>query len=371
MWTCCARSPGPTLRRARTRLSTLSGTECRPCSTSPYFARLLGLSPADDEVAALEPEAFRRGLHDAFGSWLAELAADRPLVLAFEDVHWADASSLELTRELGRLCEELPLALYVTARPEAETTLEELAPGAWAIRLEPLDETAIGELVHHVLEGPAPLGLVPWIVERTTGNPYFVEELIRALREREILVYADDLWSLRPGWEEGEVPPTVEGLLASRIDLLPKSAASVLQTTSVIGRVVRVPLLAAVRSEKGDLDVALETLVHRGFLDRLDENETPIVGFHHALVQDVAYSRLLRRQQRDLHRRVAEVAEALYGTGDDVLDLLARHLYLGEAGAKAVDYLVRAGERAKRLFANAEAIVHLARAIEVASLIRS
>jgi adenylate cyclase len=331
----------------------------------PYFARLLGVPVTDDDVTALEPEAFRRGLHESFTSWLSNIAAEGPIVLALEDAHWADPSSLDLTRELGRICETRPLVLYLTARPEAATALEELVPGARKIPLEPLDEIGIGQLVQDVLEGPAPTGLVGWVIERTTGNPFFVEELVRALREHEILERSDGQWLLRPGWEEGQIPPNVEGLLASRIDLLPRPAADVLQTASVIGRVIPVPLLAAVRGDEGDLAGVLETLVQRGFLDLLGQDEVPTIGFHHALVQDVAYSRLLRRQRRSLHRRVAEVAETLYGAGDDVLDLLARHLYLGEAGAKAIDYLVRAGERAKRLFANEEAILHFGRAVEL------
>jgi class 3 adenylate cyclase/tetratricopeptide (TPR) repeat protein len=332
----------------------------------PYFARLLGVATtANDQVAALEPEAFRRGLHESFTAWLSQTTAEGPLVLALEDAHWADPSSLDLTRELGRLCEKRPLVLYLTARPEAESALEELVRGARRIPLEPLDETGIGQLVQDVLEGPAPTGLVRWVIERTTGNPFFVEELVRALREHEILERSDGQWLLRPGWEEGQIPPNVEGLLASRIDLLPRPAANVLQTASVIGRVVPVPLLAAVRGDEGDLAGVLETLVQRGFFDLIGQDEVPTVGFHHALVQDVAYSRLLRRQRRDLHRRVAEVAESLYGAGDDVLDLLARHLYLGEAGGKAIEYLVRAGERARQLYANEEAILHFGRAAEL------
>lgn len=332
----------------------------------PYFARLLGLPPpADDEVAALEPEAFRRGLHQSFASWLLHIAAEEPLVLVLEDAHWADPSSLDLTRELGRLSETRPLVLYLTARTEAETALDELLPGARKIQLEPLDEVGIGRLVHEVLEGPAPPGLVPWVIERTTGNPFFVEELVRALREHEILTRAEGLWVLEQGWEESQVPPTVEGLLAARIDLLPRAAAEVLQTASVIGRVIPVPLLAAIRGGD-DLAGVLESLVQRRFLDVIGRDEQPTVGFHHALVQEVSYSRLLRRRRRDLHRRVAEVAESLYGAGDDVLDLLARHLYLGGGGAKAIDYLVRAGERARLLYANEEAIVHFGRAAELA-----
>ena len=243
----CARSrassPRPTREETRDRIRGAVSTE----GAVPYFIRLLGLpAEPDDAVATLEPEAFRRGLHRAFARWLSDLAAERPLVLALEDAHWADASSLEVTRELGLLCAEKPLALCLTARLEAEVALGELMTGARSIHLEPLDELGIAELLQHLLGGPAPGALVEWVVERTTGNPFFVEELVRALRENEILVAADGRWSLRPGWERDEVPPTVEGLLASRIDLLPRSAAEVLRTASVIGRVVPVPLLEAV-----------------------------------------------------------------------------------------------------------------------------
>jgi hypothetical protein len=127
-----------------------------------------------------------------------------------------------------------------------------------------------------------------------------------------------------------------------------------------------VPLLVAVEPVAGEQPELLDELVERLFLDRVDGHDETELAFHHVLVQEVAYSRLLRRRRRELHLRVAEAAEALYGARDDVTELLARHLYLGEAGAKAVDYLVRAGERAQRLYANEEAIVHFGRAAEVA-----
>jgi adenylate cyclase len=333
----------------------------------PFFARLLGLEASGSEsIAELEPEAFRRGLGDAFAAWLSSLAGERPLVLVIEDVHWADLSSVELTRELARICERQPLVLYVTTRPEAEAAFAELAPGMRSLRLEPLGDADIAVLVERILESAPPPGLVQWVVERTTGNPFFVEELVRALREHEILERRNGSWTLKPGWEDGEVPPTIEGLLAARIDLLPAQAADLLQTASVVGRVVPLRLLAAVSGGETDLAPPLETLVQRGFLDVLAESDAPTVGFHHALLQDVAYSRLLRRRRRDLHRRVAEVAENLYGAGDDALDLLARHLYLADAGRKAIDYLVRAGDRSRLLYANEEAILHLTRATELA-----
>jgi class 3 adenylate cyclase/tetratricopeptide (TPR) repeat protein len=333
----------------------------------PFFARLLGLPDVSEQVAGLEPEAFRRGLHAAFGTTLAALAKERPLVLALEDVHWLDGSSAELTRELAQLCEREPLALYLIARPEAEPALVELAGDSprRSIALEPLDEEGVGALVRGLLAGDVEEGFAALVRERTAGNPLFVEELLRSLQETGALTRENGSWRTQPGWDVEAVPPTIEELLASRIDMLSRTDASILQTASVIGRRVQIALLAAVTNVP-ELESSLERLVASGFLDPLDGDGDRRLIFHHALVQDVAYSRLLRRKRRDLHRQVADVAEAMYGAGDEIIDLLARHLYLGEAGAKAIDYLVRAGERARTLFANDEAIVHLRRAAEVA-----
>jgi class 3 adenylate cyclase/tetratricopeptide (TPR) repeat protein len=341
-------------------------------ASQPFFAALLGL-PVDaaSEVTDLEPEAFRRRLHEAFAAWVRGRAAQRPHVLAIEDVHWIDGSSLALTSELAALGASAPLALYLTGRLEALASIEEVraARGDLAhidLRLEPLDAAALEQLLSGLLPGALPESFADSLFDQTRGNPFFVEEIVLSLKETGALVRDNGAWRMERAWDEAAVPTTIEGALAARIDLLPKSAAGVLQTAAVVGRRFRVPLLVAVEPAAGEQPALLDELVERLFLDRVAGEDETELAFHHVLVQEVAYSRLLRRRRRELHLRVAEVAEALYGARDDVTELLARHLYLGEAGAKAVDFLVRAGERAKRLYANAEAIVHFGRAAEVA-----
>jgi adenylate cyclase len=336
-------------------------------TTVPYFSRLLGM-PGGEEVAGLEPEAFRRGLHSAFADWLGVVTGDRPTVLAIEDLHWADASSLALTRELIESMRGQPLAFYLIARPEAAPQLAEITADTQsrAIELGALDATAVASVIDAMLAGSAPRGLVPFVTQRTSGNPFFVQELVRALQDHGTLVLEDGTWKMRAGWDARQLPPTIEEVLAARIDLLPRAAVTTLGTAAVIGRRIAVPLLHTVATEVADLETSVAQLVGARFLDRVEQNGLPQLAFHHALVQDVAYGQLLRRRRTELHRRVAEAAEAMYGAGDETIDLLARHLYLGDAGEKAVDYLVRAGERAKGLFANEEAILHFTRAAELA-----
>jgi adenylate cyclase len=335
-------------------------------AAQPYFAKLLGLPIAEPDVVALEPEGFRRGLHDAFTSWLRGMTDDEPITFALEDFHWIDASSIELTAELVRMTKERPLLLCLIARPDAVERIDEIAPERTSVVLEPFGEDSIRALVESVLEGTAPRELVAFVAGRTGGNPFFIEEMVRSMREAEALARDDGGWRIRPGWDARTVPESVEEVLSARFDLLPRPAAALVQTASVIGRRVALPLLHAVTGE-GKLEERLDGLVASGFFDRSVEAGVETVVFHHALVQDVAYSRLLRRRRRELHLKVAEVAETLYGAGEDTIDLLARHLYLGEAGEKAVAYLLRAAERSKRLYANKEAILHLSRALELDS----
>lgn len=333
----------------------------------PYFARLLGLNVEESaEVASLEPEAFRRGMHDAFKVWLSALAAETPTVLALEDLHWVDSSSATLTAELIARCEGEAVSFFLIARPEASDALAEIAPHALAIELARLGDDAVHALVEVVLGAPGPSDLSTFVAARTGGNPLFVEEMVRSLLEAEAVVRRDGGWQMSRDWNARTLPTTIEEVLSARIDLLPRAAATALQIASVIGRRVRLELLQAVNGQLGDVEQSIDELVARGFFERIDEDGKAVVTFHHALVQDAAYGRLLRRRRRELHLRVAEAAEALYGAGDDVIDLLARHLYLGEAGPKAVDYLLRAGDRARRLFANEEAILHFTRAAELA-----
>ncbi len=331
----------------------------------PFLARILGEeAPSVDE---LEPEAFRRGLHAAVASALGRLAEERPVLLAIEDAHWADPSSQAITGDLVRLCADRPVMLYLITRPEAVRALRELAPQGRKIDLGPLDEARVEEFIAGLLSGTAPPGLAKSVAERTNGNPLFVEETVASLLETDALTRDGDGWTMHASWDAVTLPTSIEAVLAARLDLLSRRTATVLQEASVIGRRMRVELLTAVAAEVPDVVSRVGELVERGFFDKaVDDDGADVVTFHHALIVDAAYGRLLRRTRREMHLRVAEVGENLFGVSDENIDLLARHYYLGGAGEKAVHFLVRAGERDKRLFANEEAILHFSRAVELA-----
>lgn len=366
-------APADTSQALATRLSELGAA-----SAVPFFARLLGLpvtgdhpGAGDTDVATLDPLAFRTGLHAAFAELVRTLAGAGPLIVAIEDAHWLDAPSAALAHDLVAATSDSSVLFVFTGRPEGDELLDGVAAGTTEpqrhrIDVGPLDREGVISMAGALLDGVPPGELIDALQLRTGGNPLFVQEVVRSLCDGGALVRDDSGWRLRSGWNADSVPPTVEKVLAARIDMLPRQSAHVLQVASVIGRHVRRPLLHGVLPEVTDLDETVERLVDSGFLDRVAEDGERSLMFHHALVLDVAYARLLRNRRCELHRRIAEIGEVIYGAGDDNIDLLARHAYLGELGAKAVSYLARAAERAKRLFANDEAILDLSRAAEVA-----
>lgn len=331
-----------------------------PSATMVGAERLLGLP-----VEQVGPEQARREVHDALASWLTMLAERSPVVLSIEDTHWADSASMDVLGELVRTTGGHGVGLVVTCRPEGVDPIESLGAETdyHYLAVGPLSEHAVAELAGDVLGLPVGPALLELLVERTLGNPLFVEELARSLQETGALVDTSAGADLRPGYDLTEVPGSVERVFNARVDALPPHALELLSTCSVIGRSSRVSLISAVVDD--DPRPTLELLAELGMLDTVVDSDEPALAFHHALLHDVVYSRILRRQKRALHRRVADVGRRLYGDSDITIELLARHLYLADAGEEAVEPLLRAGRRAVQLYANDTAAENFARAVEV------
>ena len=331
-----------------------------PRSTIVGAERLLGL-PVDP----VGPEQARREVHDALAAWLRMLAERSPVILSIEDTHWADTATMDVLGELIRTTGDLGVGLVLTCRPEGLEAVEALASDteSRALPVGPLSDSAVTELAGDVLGQPAGPELMTLLVERTRGNPLFVEELCRSLQESGALVDTSAGSDLRPGYDLESVPGTVERVFNARVDALPAHALELLSTCAVIGRISRLSLIRAVVED--DPRSTLDLLAELGMLDTVVDSDEPALAFHHALLHDVVYSRILRKQKRALHRRVADVGRQLYGDSDLTVELLARHLYLADAGEEAVEPLLRAGRRAVRLYANDTAAEHLTRALEV------
>jgi tetratricopeptide (TPR) repeat protein len=338
----------------------------------PFLLRLIGVHGAGNEESGIErPELVRAWTHDAVVALLTALSDRQPLMIAIDDVHWADPASVDLTEFVVRQARGLALAVAVAARPEGRPVVERIANATHRRTLlidpERLSDDAVATITESVLGGPTDPQLTAMVAARTAGNPLFVQEVVRSLRESGCILEVGGRWCASTD-AASHVPETIEHVLAARIDMLPRDAADVLQVASVLGRDVHMPLLREVmQADRATLGSLVDLLVQREFLDRIpDDGVEPRLVFHHALVVDVAYGRLLRRQRRTLHRAVFNAALDVSGSGDDVIDLLAHHAYLGEIGAVALPFVTRAARRAAGLFANTDAIRHLDHAIEIA-----
>ena len=214
-----------------------------------FVATLLGIAPSA-ELGDLEPEAFRRGLHDAVRAWLEARAAERGLVLAIEDVHWADASTLDFLADLASAPDGVGLAIWATSRPPAPAWLSgegSEAASPTLLETRELDEEAIGELVDHVLGRPSSRAFQAMVAERSAGNPFFAEEIVRSLSESDALAEGPEgRWGLRKARDADDVPATIEGVLSARLDALGPTAQRTLAVGSVIGRRVDLRLLEGV-----------------------------------------------------------------------------------------------------------------------------
>jgi ABC-type oligopeptide transport system substrate-binding subunit/class 3 adenylate cyclase len=349
----------------RRRLEQLFDT--RAGELYPYLGGLLEVAlehEAEARTSQLSPEALQWRTFEVVGQLFARLAESAPLVLALEDLHWADPTSVLLLEQLLSLAEEAPVLLVLSLRPERDHpswSLREHAGREFPHLLREIDLGPLGDadgelLAALVAPATLPAELERRVLEAADGNPFFLEELVRSLADVGALVREDDGWRFDHAVEV-EVPPTVEKAILARLDRLSPPARDAVTAASALGRTFALPLLEGVLDEvPAD---SLHELQRLGLLRQTRRWPQPEYGFRHALIQETAYRTLLADQRTRLHRRAAEWLEERYaGRDTEVLGLLAHHWLRAEDEAKAAGYLLRAGDKAREEHALDEAIEH-------------
>jgi class 3 adenylate cyclase/tetratricopeptide (TPR) repeat protein len=336
---------------AREKLAALVGSlfpASETAETTRHLSLLLGLGldePASEAIHLLF--AARRSV---------ELLSERdPLLIVFEDVHWADGALLDLVDYLVSHVSDHPVVFVATARPEFLETRSSWGAGMTSrttLPLDPLTSDQAAEVVAWLLEG-ANSSTVAKVVETAEGNPLFLEELVASVGD---------------AIDAEELPATVRAAIAARIDTLPPQAREALLHASVIGQTFWRRVLEGI-GELEDVDGSLEALESRGLVLRRSQSQVQDdveFAFKHALIRDVAYATLPRGRRRELHAGTARLIEVSAPDHAELAWILAHHWREGGEPARAIGYLIAAGDRARAALAVEETYDFYTQAMDLA-----
>lgn len=349
----------------------------------PYVENLMGMAPTEPEFANrirhLDPAQLRQQTFLAMREFFQHAARHYPLLLILEDLHWVDKPSLDLLLFLFNTVEDSPLALLCISRPaegQAVPQIQRLASALLdgqftQIPLEPLSFDASQALVDLLLTiGDLPESLRQMISQRAEGNPFYLEEIIRTLIDREMIRRRNDQWELTPGADihSFQVPRTLEGLIMTRVDHLPDSTRFTAQCASVIGRDFPDSILLRIADTSASrLDTDLQELMDHEIVQQTLAALERQFAFRHILTQQTIYNSVLMRRREQLHHKIASAMEDLYPDRlDEQAERLAFHFGESKDAVKALPYIIRAAERAAARFANEEALAYYRSALDLA-----
>src|SRR2546425_3377457 len=350
--------------------------------TLPYLLALLGGAEATVALQQMDPQIRKRRTLEAIKRLLVRESLNQPLIIIFEDLHWLDNETQAFLSLLSESVASARLLLLANYRPEYQH--------GWGsktyytqLRLDPLGKEDAEEMLRALLEekgGALPDSSLPplkrFILEKTEGNPFFMEEIVQALAEQGVFTDLGRVGSApREAGASGRaplptdlhIPSTVQGVLAARIDRLSTGEKSLLQTLAVIGKEFPVSLLRHVVDQPDeDLQRLLFHLQEAEFIYEQPAFPEPEYTFKHALTLEVAYNSLLVERRKVLHERTAQAIEALFHSRlEDHYSELAQHYSRSGNAQKAVKYLQLAGQQAVQRSAHAEAISHLTTALDL------
>jgi class 3 adenylate cyclase/tetratricopeptide (TPR) repeat protein len=335
---------------------------------APYVGSLYSLYYP--EIEEVSPEFWKSRLFESIKSIVSALTQHAPTIFCFEDIHWADPSTLELLRFLVSdpkypalfVCvHRLPFSLFSAHQMNALPNLYE------EIRLQDLSPSDTLDMVESLLKADnIPGELRKFIQNKVEGNPFYVEEAMNSLIESGTLSRDNGTWRLTKPPQEAEIPPTVQGVISARLDRLDRETKRILQEASVIGRAFLYEILKKVTEIHEPIDRFLSGLERLDLIRARSLDPELEYIFKHALTQEVVYNGLLKKERQEIHERIGLVMEHLFQDRlAEFYETLAFHFKHGRSVVKAVDYLMKAGEKSLSRFAVNESHEYYKEAFEI------
>jgi class 3 adenylate cyclase/tetratricopeptide (TPR) repeat protein len=327
-------------------VAALAEVEMAPEEWAMYLLHLFGIKEGAEPLDHSSPEAIKSRTFECLRQMSLKGSARRPLIFLIEDLHWIDTTSEEY---VAFLIDNLPAAsifVIATYRPGYRPPWMDRSY-ATQITLQPLARDDALEVVQSAAPAAnVSAALAETILTKAEGNPFFLEELALAVTQQ--------------GGDDRVIPDTVQGVITARIDRLSEPTKRLVRVASVLGREFSLRLLDKVWDGASALHPHLLELKRLEFVYERAGSDEPVYVFKHALTQDVAYDSLLTHRRHTLHAAAGSALEELYADRlEEVYGALAYHYARSDATDKAITYLIRAADKAARVYANTEALVHL------------
>ena len=326
-------------------------------------------------IKGIEGEPLEKLILKNIRELVIKAASMSPLVIAIEDLHWADTSSIALMETLFRLAETQPILFLNIFRPHYEVTsdrimktLKERLPDyCFNIVLEPLNVQMSKDLIENMMKTKGlPRNVMDKIIKRADGNPFFIEEVVRSFIDQGALIVKSGAFEVSEKIETMIIPQTINDVLMARIDRLEEKTRDLLKVASVIGRSFFHSILVEVAKTINEIDRRLEYLKEAQFIRELEKMKELEYLFKHALVQEAAYASILHAKRKALHLKVAESIEKVFNHRlHEFYGMLSYHCSNGEDLDKAEEYLIKAGEEALKASASSEALHYYQEALSL------
>jgi len=334
----------------------------------PYVGSLYSLSYP--EIENMSPESWKSKIQKAIQTILSALAQRGPTIICLEDLHWADPSFLELIRLILSDSRD-PILFVCMYRPTitlfTSHQIQQMANPYKEIRLQDLSASESQDMVESLLNTEdVPPELRQFVQEKVEGNPFYLEEAANSLIESKTLIHDNGRWRMTRPITETDISSTIHGVISARLDRLEKETKRILQEASVIGRAFLFEILKKVTDPEQDIDRSIRGLEQLDLIRAKALEPDLEYIFKHALTQEVVYNGLLKKERKEIHERIGLVMEQLFQDRlPEFYETLAFHFKQARSVVKAVDYLMKSGEKCLNRFALEESHMHFKEAFEL------